>query len=222
MPVPAECQSIADHIAELEGDRRMWQEELQQAAPGQKAGLARQIKSLTKQLAVAHNQLTDCLAALPPLPPPPPPLASTLSAELTLTTSHPAAPGPFAVQASISVIFDGPRTFIALTSFPAFAATFATAFGPNTTTITRKSGGTGSYSAGEIRTPVTLHFDQSIDLWLYEEDSDLPVILTTTNPGSPVDGNGAVTLVGSGTFIGGFLAGSTGTVTIIGSFLPIP
>lgn len=221
MTVPAECQNIVDHIAEMEGERRDLQLELQEAATNEKAGLVWQIKALNKQLAVADNQLTDCLAAHRG-PPPPPPLASTLSAVVTLTTSKPEAAGPYAMPIEFGCIFDGNRTVIALTSFPDIATSFDTPVGRNTTTVSKVAGGSGSYSAGQIDMSITLHFDQSIDLPFYEEDSDLPLVMSTSPPGSAVDATGAVTISGTGTFVGGYLAGATGTVTITGTFSPVP
>jgi hypothetical protein len=73
-----------------------------------------------------------------------------------------------------------------------------------------------------ILMPLTLHFDQSIDLPFYDEDSDLSLVLSTNPPGAPVAANGSVTLTGSGLFTGGFLGGSTGTVVITGVIAPVP
>jgi len=222
MPIPAACQGIADEIAGLEAERTDLQLELQQAPTNQKAGLARQIKAINGKLLVARNQLVDCLATQPKDPPPPPPLEAQLAATVTLTTTKPEAPGPYQMPVVIGVILNGARTFISLTSFPDVATSFDTPVGRNTTTVSRSSGGSGSYSGGEINIPVTLHFDQSIDLPFIDEDSDLPLVLSTSAPGSPVDAGGQVSLVGTGAFVGGFLAGANGTISIDGRFTPAP
>jgi hypothetical protein len=223
MTIPVQCQGIADSIADMEAERRDFQAELQQAATGQKAFLAAQIKALNRKIAVAHDQLTDCLQLFPPPPPPPPPLEAVFSGTATITTTNSSAPGPYSSAVQIGLLFDSARTFVAITSFPTIATDpFDTPFGPNVTTVTKNGGGFGSYAGGSIAVPLGLHFDQSIDLPFFEEDSDLSVGLSTNPPGSPVDSNGAVTLAGSGVFGSGFLNGATGTLTIAGTISPVP
>jgi hypothetical protein len=223
MAIPDACQPIADEIAGLEAERRDLQAELQQAPTGQKAFLVRQIKAINSQIAVLSDQLADCLRDTPPPPLPPPPLDATFRGTATITTTNGSAPGPFSSPVSLSLIFDGARTFVAITSFPPIATPpFQTPVGTNVTTVSRIGGGQGSYAGGAIIMPLTLHFDHSIDLPFFEEDSDLGLVLTTNPPGSPVDPSGTVGLVGSGPFTGGFLGGSTGTVTIAGTITPTP
>src|SRR6185437_7743132 len=130
------------------------------------------------------------------------------------------APGPYYNEVRFKVVISGDRTVITIAFFPTIQTSFDTDFGTNTTTITRTGGGTGSYAAGRIVMPITLHFDHSIDIPLFEEDSDLSLELSTDPPGSPVTPEpfGNVTLVGSGQFIGGILGGSTGTLKVSGKF----
>jgi hypothetical protein len=221
MPLAPECQAIADDIAAMEGEKRGLQQELQTAAPGEKPAIVGQIKSLIKRISAASIRLTDCINSHAG-PPPAPPLDTVLNGTATMTTTYGAAPGPFTAPVSIQVTFNGARTFVAMTSFPPITATFSTPLGKNTCTITRSSGGTGSYAAGTLVVPITLHFDQSIDLPFYDEDSDLPLILTTSSPGAPVDGAGHVVLAGTGTFTGGVLGGSMGSITLDGTFATHP
>jgi hypothetical protein len=76
----------------------------------------------------------------------------------------------------------------------------------NTTTVSLQSGGNGPYNAGSMAISLVLFFDHSIDLPIIEEDSTLPLRLTTDPPGgSVVDAAGNVVLAGTGTFQGGFL-----------------
>ena len=223
MAIPDACQPIADEIAGLEAERRDLQAELQQAPTGQKAFLVRQIRAINRQLVLLNDRLADCLSVTPPPPPPPPPLEATFSGTATITTTNASAPGPFSTSISLVLIFDSARTFLGITSFPPIAtAPFQTPVGTNVTTVSRAGGGQGSYAAGAIVLPLALHFDQSLDLPFFEEDSDLALVLTTNPPGSAVDAAGSVTLVGSGPFTGGFLGGSTGTVTIAGTISPAP
>jgi hypothetical protein len=182
MVLAPECQAIANQIAALEGEKRELQGELQTAAPGEKPGIAGQIRSLIMQIAAANVRLTDCIVRHSG-PPPRPPLDTVLTGTATLTTTFASATGPFSSAVTIGVTFNGPRTFVALTTFPPITATFQTPLGMNTCTISRQSGGSGTYAAGSMVVPVGLHFDQSIDLPFYDEDSDLQLILTTTSPG---------------------------------------
>jgi hypothetical protein len=218
MPVPAECQSIQDEIDGLQQERELLQEQLQEAPPSQKPALIRLIRALNVQILAAQNRLADCIADSGPPPPPPPPLEGRFDGTATITTTFGQAPGPFTQPVRFGVMLNGARTVIAITSFPTIQTTFDTSLGRNTTTITRTSGGSGSYAAGNIVMPLGLRFDHSINLPFFEEDSDLNVVLTTNPPGSPVSPEpfGSVTLVGSGTFNGGILGGSTGNLTISG------
>ena len=86
-----------------------------------------------------------------------------------------------------------------------------------TVTVTKTSGGSGSYANGHIALPLGLHFAGSGGI-----SADLSLTLTTDPPGSPVnpDPLGAVTLAGSGTFQGGILGGQSCNVTIIGRIFP--
>ena len=81
--------------------------------------------------------------------------------------------------------------------------------------------------------PITLYFDQSIDLPFVSEDSDLPLILTTGNATSPRGAftlagtllnptTGVVTLVGASAFQRGFLNHIDCSVSITGTVLPSP
>jgi hypothetical protein len=68
---------------------------------------------------------------------------------------------------------------------------------------------------------MTLHFKHSLPV---AGDSDLPITVSTDNSGgSRVNaGTRHVTLAGTGTFVGGFLGGSTGTLIIDGSLSALP
>jgi hypothetical protein len=223
MSIPSACQPLADEIAGLEQERRDLQAELQQAPTGQKAFLATQIKALNRRIAALNDQLADCLRDNPPPPQPPPPLEAVFSGAATITTTNSSAPGPYSSSISLGLIFDAARTFVAITSFPSIATPpFSTPVGTNVTTVSKSGGGQGNYGSGAITMPVTLHFDQSLDLPFYEEDSDLSLVLTTNPPGATVDGGGSLTLTGTGVFSGGFLGGSSGTLTIAGVISPVP
>ena len=110
-----------------------------------------------------------------------------------------------------------------ITNFPPLSTPpFDTPYGRNQTTITKTAGGAGTYRDGNGSIPLTLHFDHSLDLPFFEEDSDISMVLSTDPPGSPVDEFGQVTLAGSGIFKKGFLNGATGTISIVGTISPAP
>jgi hypothetical protein len=68
---PVTCQPLAGQVSEISAEIRALQADLQQAAPGQKAAIVRQIRMLQVRLAPIRAQLTACVAANTPPPPPP-------------------------------------------------------------------------------------------------------------------------------------------------------
>ncbi len=148
-------------------------------------------------------------------------LEATFTGEATITTDFGPAQGPFVADIKVGLKFTGSR--VVVTSFPPIQTrTFDTPAGPNKTTVTKVGGGDGSHTNGSIVLPLTLKFDHSVDLPFVEEDSTLSLTLRTSEPGSPVEPDGDVTLVGSGTFSGGVLGGSHGTLKIKGRISPSP
>jgi hypothetical protein len=219
VPIPAACESIQDEIDSLRQERNELQEELQHAPPSEKPALPRLIRRINLQLGGLREQLDDCIASQPAEPPTLPPIEAILTGTSELTTTYASSPGPYYNHVRFKVLINGERTVITITKFPAISTSFDTPLGTNTTVVTRTGGGTGSYNTGAIVIPIRLHFDHSIDLPGYEEDSDLNLTLSTDPPGSPLTPEpfGNVTLVGSGQFIGGILGGETGTLTVSGT-----
>ena len=76
-------------------------------------------------------------------------------------------------------------------------------------------------ASGEVEITVKLHFDHSIGV---AGDSDLLITLSTEKAGgSRLKSNGAITLVGSAPFDGGYLGGgSTCKLVITGTLSPRP
>jgi hypothetical protein len=75
MPTPLSpiCQKIQNQINSLDQERKSLQEELQEAAPGQKSALASQIKALNTKITAKKTELAACVKKNPYVPPPPPP-----------------------------------------------------------------------------------------------------------------------------------------------------
>jgi hypothetical protein len=145
------------------------------------------------------------------------PLSATFTGTATMTTTNDNARGPFNSDLRLSLSFEDCRATLRITDFPPISVTFGTPVGDNTTTVTMPSGGTGAYAAGRIDIPVSLRFANTIAA---AGTSFVDMTLSTAG-GSPLR-EGAVTLVGSGRFRGGFLNGSTCTLTVTGTIAPAP
>jgi predicted acylesterase/phospholipase RssA len=68
--ISAVCQPIATEIAELEGEKETWQEQLQEASPSAKAAIVAQIRRINTRIAQRKTALATCIAQNPPPPPP--------------------------------------------------------------------------------------------------------------------------------------------------------
>jgi hypothetical protein len=146
-------------------------------------------------------------------------------AAITINNPPPGVPaGANVAPAEMDMVFNA--TSVAVANFvPIVSQPFQTSLGMNTTTVSLQSGGNGRYNAGSMEIPVVLFFDQSIDLPIIEEDSTLPLRLTTNPPGSVVDAAGNVVLAGTGEFQGGLLNplnGMTADVRLTGKITPPP
>jgi hypothetical protein len=127
------------------------------------------------------------------------------------------------------ILFSAARDAVSLTDFQTVTTDpYAADLGPlritNTTTVHLRSSREGRMSAdGHISIDVVLHFDHSFDAPFVEEDSDLPVTLSTKRRGGArLDRQGRVTLVGEGRFAGGALDGKRCVLTYRGRVSPPP
>jgi hypothetical protein len=130
---------------------------------------------------------------------------------------------------SCEIVFSAARDAVTLVEFDSIRTdTYEAEVGPtsvNTRTIVRLvSAKPGRLSRdGHFAIPLVLHFDHSVDLPFYEEDSDLALTLSTRERGgAPLDARGAVSLAGKGTFSGGHLAGKACRLTYEGTVAPLP
>jgi hypothetical protein len=220
------CEQLKQQVKFLEDQKHDLQEQLHQAAPNQKAHIATKIKELDESLQPVKKQLKACIteAGLQNI-------TVTLSGTVTLTTTDEKAPGPFTEQVKIELSFFHEREKVHVTDFPAIVTKpFDTPLGKNVTTITNLEGsnpGTSNPNNGALSIICNLKFDHKVDVPIIEEDSTLNITLTTgkvgSMQGSPINQvNGAVKLVGSGTFEGGYLDGKVGRMVISGKINPIP
>jgi hypothetical protein len=129
----------------------------------------------------------------------------------------------FVQQVSLTIDFTQCRGNLRISNLaPITTREYTTTVGNNTTTVTLGSGGSGTFSAGRnIRVPVTLHFTHRLEQDERTASLARPSDLTLTLTGL-VAADGQVTLTGAGTFVGGYLNGSNGNVTVIGRISPAP
>jgi hypothetical protein len=111
------------------------------------------------------------------------------------------------------VTFSADRSRVELTDFEPIRTTeYAAKLGPlnvtNSTAVHLRSSAHGTLSRdGHFAIDVVLFFDHAFDAPFYEEDSDLPITLSTKSGGRPLSSDGRVTLAGEGRFKGGALDG---------------
>jgi hypothetical protein len=203
MAIPPECQSIQDQIALAEGRVQQTLEQLEGTAPADRATLFQQLKSLTANLHDLQDSLGNCIVNSHQV-------VGLFGGTATIAILNQRGSGNIAC----STLLDSARTKFSLMSFPANSYNVA----GQTLTVTKTSGGSGSYANGHIVLPLGLHFALSIGV-----GADLSLTLTTDPPGSPVNPEplGAVTLVGSGILRGGGpINGQNCNVTITGTIFP--
>ena len=217
MPIPAACEPIKDKMAAALQKGELLQEQLQHAGPHDRPAILAQIKALNHQLALLKMELTECIGVHHTHQA----IEGYFIGTSELTTTNPYAPGPYYNDLHFRLLITADKTVITIVLLPEIGTGFEVpGLGFNTTTITLTDGGTGSYAAGAINLPITLHFHHSSHL---AGDSDISFDLSTDPPkGSPVTPEpfGNVTLFDSGEFIGGFLGGSTGNLKVQGRIRP--
>jgi hypothetical protein len=120
---------------------------------------------------------------------------------------------------------------VVITSFPTVVTeSFDTPFGATTSTISLPSSGVGELRLqdGVLRLPVTLRFDQSLDLPIIAEDGNLALDLSSENAGGQLldPSTGEVALSAEGSFQGDGatnpLDGQSCQVIVSGTISPAP
>jgi hypothetical protein len=213
MSIPPECQRIQDQIALADGKVQQALRQLEATAPSERPRLFQQLKVLTATLHDLQDSLGHCIVNSRQVEG-----LFNGTGTIVIENQRPAS------EISFSTLLNTARTNFTLTSFPAINYTFHTPTGDMTLTVTKTSGGSGSYANGHIVLPLGLHFAIRPGSPLGSPlDADLSITLTTDPPGSPVTPEplGAVTLVGSGILHGGLLLdGQNCDVTITGKISP--
>ena len=157
------------------------------------------------------------------------PLVSEFDGTCAITIHDAPSPPPkgdYRLRCRIEFSVD--RTRVSLTDFePIRTEEYAARLGPlevtNSTTVHLRSAGRGTLSKdGHVEIDVVLFFDHAFDAPLYEEDSDLPITLSTRKGGRPLSADGRVTLAGEGRFAGGTLDGCRCQLVYAGRVTPAP
>lgn len=106
----------------------------------------------------------------------------------------------------LGIRFDVARQRVKITSFPSITTDkFDTPFGSSTSTVTLTGGGDGTFDpgSGNMEIPVSLKFDQSLDVPLISEDVRANFTLSTDARGAAYDRDtGDITLAASSTLDG--------------------
>lgn len=149
-------------------------------------------------------------------------IGSTLIGTAELTASR-VSNNPFIQPINLRIDLTECRANVRVTNFPPITTReYPTAIGPNTTTVSLIAGGSGMLSpTRSLSVLVKLHFQHSLEMSQKTAHLGQPSDLTLTLYGQ-VAASGDVTLVGSGTFEGGFLNGSTGELRVTGRLSPSP
>jgi hypothetical protein len=135
------------------------------------------------------------------------------------------------VPVTLDLRFSADRSQVEITAFPSVVTKpFDTPFGETTSTVSLLRSSTGELlrEQGILRLPVTLHFDQSLDLPILEEDGDLTVTLSSDAEGGQLldAASGEVSLSGSGRLDGvgstNPLDGQTAQIIVSGKLTPTP
>ena len=234
--VPAACEDEKRAVEEIQTRLNRAQQQLQRASPAGKPALLRRIEGLNAELSTAKAALNRCIRENAPTPPTlqPSTLAVHVVGTATLETTNGKARGPFDVELDIDARFSRNRCDVIITRFPTITTQtdrIALLGRRVTVEITENSAGTGGFHPISRQMAITmkLHFHYRTG---YADPDDATFYLSTDSSvtrrdgtvvtGSALDNEGKIKLVGSGRFLHGFLAGSTGRLIIDATLSPLP
>lgn len=186
MGIPPECQSIQDEIARVEDNIQQALQQLEASAPSQRPTVVQQLKVLTTSLHNLQDALGDCIVT-----------SQQVEGLFAGTATIMMMNHQGTANVACSTLLNSARTEFRLTSFPPMSYPL----GDMTLTVTKTSGGSGSYAGGRIVLPIDLHIVIGFKLGLPPVSADLSMTFSTDPPaGSPVSPEplGDVTFVGSG------------------------
>jgi hypothetical protein len=246
----ADCQPIADEVAELKQERSDLQADLQglnrqpgepRPSPSQKAAIAADIKRVTETINTKERELRECLGTPEPLPAITCPIVGTA----VVATSSSSFPGPTPLPAVATLTFLSPtHTAVALAPISTSLPSFPVASTPCTDTVSIQiPGATGSFdpATGDLSMQISAIVSHSLTGGFLNAcaaftpgpsttQSELttgtvPSALSGSLSGAPLNRTtSAITLVASGVLVGGAsqLAGTTLDLRISGSLACAP
>lgn len=151
-------------------------------------------------------------------------IGSTLVGGTSELTVDRVSSNPFRQPINLRIDFNECRAHVRVNFSPITTGESPTPIGPNATTVSLIAGGSGFVSpTRSMNILLTLHFQHSLEMSPDPTIAALgrPSDLTLTLSGQVASG-GDVTLAGAGTFVGGYLNGSTGRLRVTGRLSPSP
>jgi hypothetical protein len=233
--IPAQCQPIVDQIEALTSELARLQDDLIKF-PNNKAANLKQIKALEAKIRKLNAALEACEknnAGPSPQGRPiaPSELNQLFSGTATLRTSHPnpQLQGPFFQSISVSLTFSRNRCVVRMTDFPNIQIMpTVPILGKVTVTVTKTGGGEGQFHpiTGRMMIPLKLHFTYPV-----VSDDNAWFELTTGTSISPagkfnvtgqtLQGDGSIILVGTTSFMDGYLSPNDGSLVVSGTITPL-
>jgi hypothetical protein len=246
----ADCQSIADDVADLKQERSDLQRDLQgldrepgepKPSPSEKAAIAAEIRRVTARIDEKDRELRECLGAPQPLPAVTCPIVGTA----VVATSSSTFPGPFALSTVPTLTFLSPaHTAAELAPISTSLPSFAVPSSPCTDTVSIQiPGATGTFdpATGDLSMQISAVVSHSLMGGFLNAcaaftpgpsatqspltTGTIPSALSGSISGAPLNRTtSTITLVASGVLTGGAsqLAGTTLDLRISGSLACAP
>lgn len=237
MPVHPDCQHFLDEKATAEADRiQVWADLKQAIADGdihmkqQLAGQAAALSNLIVKLQAAYEACERAHAGAGGGGTTAQPLDAIFACQFAFTSSHIIFGGATGYGNDLMPLhFSADRSGVEITEFDEirigpYPWNFLFVDGSVTFSVTKKSGGSGSYkpATGEMAIALSLNITP-VDTIFPLLGSDLYILLSTGHSdGKPMNVNGDVTLAAEGVLNGGFLFGASAKVVLSGRVAPHP
>jgi hypothetical protein len=219
----ADCQNIADDVANLKQERSDLQADLQglnrepgepKPSPSQKAAIAAEIKRVTARIDEKERELRECLGAPQPLPA----VTCPIIGVVVVATSSSTFPGPIAVPAVPTLTFLSPtHTGVGLAPISTSLPPFAVPMTPCTDTVSIQiPGATGIFdpATGDLSMQISAVVSHSL------MGGPLNACAAFTPGPSTTQGpltTGSVPSALSGSISGAPLNRTTSTITLVAS-----
>lgn len=197
IPPPVQCNGIRSQITEIdaryESDINVLTEQLQSAAPTQKAAINLAIRQMKAQWANDPTlrrlkiDLANCIRQFDTVPRrtvAPNILNTFFDGSVETSTSHPMAKGPYFKDITMGLQFSPNRCFLTITSFPPITLVANTPIGPVNVTVSKVAGGSGNFFplSGQVFMPLDFLLQYATP---YAKDDNAAIAFTTATNVSP-------------------------------------